>query len=72
MPTRNGLHRVALECSLHAAYIRVAHPSRRTTMRSFLAACLGLIVIALAAAAILDADVQKSAATAFSTSEVRL
>jgi hypothetical protein len=41
-------------------------------MRSFVAACVAVIVIALAAAAILDEGVQKSAATAFSTSAVRL
>jgi hypothetical protein len=41
-------------------------------MRSFLAACVAVIVIALAAAAILTTGVQMSVATAFSTSEVRL
>jgi hypothetical protein len=41
-------------------------------MRSFVAACFVVIVIALAAAAILDKTVQKSATTAFSTSAVRL
>jgi hypothetical protein len=41
-------------------------------MRSFVAACLVTIVIAVAAAAILDQIVQKPAATAFSTSAVRL
>jgi hypothetical protein len=41
-------------------------------MRSFLAACFVAIVVALAAAAILDYAVQKSASTAFSTSGVRL
>jgi hypothetical protein len=41
-------------------------------MRSFAAACFILIVIALAAAAILDKAVQESVATAFSTSAVRL
>jgi hypothetical protein len=41
-------------------------------MRSFVAACFVVIVVALAAAAILDEGVQKSAATAFSTSAVRL
>lgn len=41
-------------------------------MRSFVAACLVAIVIAVAAATILDKAVQKSAAAAFSTSAVRL
>jgi hypothetical protein len=41
-------------------------------MRSFIAACSILVVIALAAAAILDEAVQQSVATAFSTSAVRL
>jgi hypothetical protein len=41
-------------------------------MRSFVAACSILIVIALASAAILDTAVQESVATAFSTSAVRL
>jgi hypothetical protein len=41
-------------------------------MRSFIAACFAAIVIAAAAAAILDNAVQESAATAFSTSAVRL
>jgi hypothetical protein len=41
-------------------------------MRSFIAACSILVVIALAAAAILDDAVQQSVATAFSTSAVRL
>jgi hypothetical protein len=40
-------------------------------MRSFIAACCATIVIALAAAAILDA-IQKPVAVEFSTSEVRL
>jgi hypothetical protein len=40
-------------------------------MRSFLAACFVAIVIAVAAAAILDLIVQKSAVSAFSTSAVR-
>jgi hypothetical protein len=46
--------------------------SWRTTMRSFVAACFVVIVIAVVAAAILDKAVQKSATTAFSTSAVRL
>jgi hypothetical protein len=41
-------------------------------MRSFVAACFGVMVIALAAAAILDTGMQKPVATAFSTSAVRL
>jgi hypothetical protein len=41
-------------------------------MRSFLSACIAASVIAVAAAAILDVAVQESAATAFSTSGVRL
>jgi hypothetical protein len=41
-------------------------------MRSFIAACVVAIVIALAAAAILDTAVQEPAAAAFSTSAVRL
>ena len=41
-------------------------------MRSFIAACVVTIVIALAAAAILDEFVQESATAAFSTSAVRL
>jgi hypothetical protein len=41
-------------------------------MRSFFAACFVAVVIALAAAAILDMAVQKSATVAFSTSAVRL
>jgi hypothetical protein len=41
-------------------------------MRSFLAACFIMIFVALAAAAILDKTVQKSATAAFSTSAVRL
>ncbi len=40
-------------------------------MRSFVAACCAVIVIALAAAAILEA-IQTPVAVAFSTSEVRL
>jgi hypothetical protein len=41
-------------------------------MRSFVAACLVAVVIAVAAAAILDQIVQKPAIAAFSTSAVRL
>jgi hypothetical protein len=41
-------------------------------MRSFVSACIVAILIAVAAAAILDETVQESAATAFSTSGVRL
>jgi hypothetical protein len=41
-------------------------------MRSFIVACFVAIVIAAAAAAILDNFVQESATTAFSTSAVRL
>jgi hypothetical protein len=41
-------------------------------MRSFLVACFFAIVIAVAAAAILDKTVQESAAAAFSTSAVRI
>ena len=41
-------------------------------MRSFISACIAAAVIAVAAAAILDGTVQESAATAFSTSGVRL
>ena len=41
-------------------------------MRSFVAACVVALVIALAAAAILDNAVQESATAAFSTSAVRL
>jgi hypothetical protein len=41
-------------------------------MRSFIAACLAILVIALMAAVILDEAVQKPVAVAFSTSEVRL
>ena len=41
-------------------------------MRSFMAACIAAVVIAVAAAAILDGIVQESAATAFSTSAVSL
>jgi hypothetical protein len=41
-------------------------------MRNFLAACFAAAVIAVAAAAILDGIVQKSASAAFSTSGVRL
>jgi hypothetical protein len=40
-------------------------------MRSFIAACLASLVIALIAATILDQVVQKSATDAFSTSAVR-
>jgi hypothetical protein len=41
-------------------------------MRSFIAACVVASVIAVAAAAILDKTIQRSAAAAFSTSAVRL
>jgi hypothetical protein len=41
-------------------------------MRSFISACIAASVIAVAAAVILDTAVQESAATAFSTSGVRL
>lgn len=41
-------------------------------MRSFLSACIIAGVIAIVAAAVLDLAVQESAATAFSTSAVRL
>jgi hypothetical protein len=41
-------------------------------MRSFISACIVAGVIAVTAAAILDRTVQESAATAFSTSGVRL
>jgi hypothetical protein len=41
-------------------------------MRSFVAACFVAIVLALAAAAILDEAVQESVTTAFTTSAVRL
>jgi hypothetical protein len=41
-------------------------------MRSFVAACVVALVIAVAAAAILDNAVQESATAAFSTSAVRL
>jgi hypothetical protein len=41
-------------------------------MRSFVAACVVAIVIALAAAAILETAVQESVTAAFSTSGVRL
>jgi hypothetical protein len=41
-------------------------------MRSFVAACIASILIALAAAAILDEFVQEPVAAAFSTSAVRL
>jgi hypothetical protein len=41
-------------------------------MRSFIAACVAAIVIAVTAAAILDTAVQESASVAFSTSAVRL
>jgi hypothetical protein len=41
-------------------------------MRSFISACIAASVIAIAAAAILELAVQKSAATAFATSAVRL
>jgi hypothetical protein len=40
-------------------------------MRSFLAACFAVIVIAIAGGVILDTTVQESATTAFSTSAVR-
>jgi hypothetical protein len=41
-------------------------------MRSFVSACIVAALIAVVAAAILDLTVQESAATAFSTSAVRL
>jgi hypothetical protein len=41
-------------------------------MRSFVAACFVALVIAVAAAAILDKAVQESATAAFSTSAVRI
>jgi len=41
-------------------------------MRSFIAACFIAIIVAVAGAVILDETVQESAATAFSTSAVRL
>jgi hypothetical protein len=41
-------------------------------MRSFVAACVVAIVIAVAAAEILDKAVQESASAAFATSAVRL
>jgi hypothetical protein len=41
-------------------------------MRSFISACIAAAVIAITAAAILDGTLQESAATAFSTSAVRL
>jgi hypothetical protein len=41
-------------------------------MRSFVSACIVAAVIAVVAAVILDSTVQESAATAFSTSGVRL
>jgi hypothetical protein len=41
-------------------------------MRSFLAACLAVIVITLGAAAVLSLGMQRSAADAFATSAVRL
>jgi hypothetical protein len=41
-------------------------------MRSFVAACLVVVVIAAGAAAVLNWGVQKSAAQAFATSGVRL
>ncbi|MDB6012773.1 MAG: hypothetical protein JWL65_5023 [Gammaproteobacteria bacterium] len=41
-------------------------------MRSFLAACVAVALIAGIAALVLDEGVQKSAAQAFSTSAVRL
>jgi hypothetical protein len=41
-------------------------------MRSFVSACIVAGVIAAAAAAVLDLTVQESAASAFSTSGVRL
>jgi hypothetical protein len=48
------------------------HEILEPKMRSFVTACFVVIVIALAAAAILDKAVQKSATGAFSTSAVRL
>jgi hypothetical protein len=41
-------------------------------MRSFMSACIAVVVIAVAAAAILVGTVQESAASAFATSGVRL
>ena len=41
-------------------------------MRSFVTACIVACAIAVAAAAVLDMTVQESAASAFSTSAVRL
>jgi hypothetical protein len=41
-------------------------------MRSFISACIAAGIIAVASAAILDVAVQESAATAFSTTAVRL
>lgn len=41
-------------------------------MRSFVAACFVALVLAVAAAAILDKAVQESATAAFSTSAVRI
>jgi hypothetical protein len=41
-------------------------------MRSFLAACLAIVVVAAGAAAVLNWGVQESAAQAFATSGVRL
>jgi hypothetical protein len=41
-------------------------------MRSFISACIAASLIAVGAAVILDSVVQESAATAFSTSGVRL
>lgn len=41
-------------------------------MRSFLASCLAVVVIAAGAAAVLNWGMQRSAAQAFATSSVRL
>jgi hypothetical protein len=41
-------------------------------MRSFIAACMAIILIAFGAALVLDQGMQRSAAQAFSTSSVRL
>lgn len=46
-------------------------PVLEVAMRSFMSACIAAAVIAIVAAAILDLTLQKSAATAFSTSAVR-
>ncbi len=66
------------ELHLQISRLEVVQQQRYTllkpevAMRSFVSACIVASVIAVAAAAVLDLTVQESAASAFSTSAVRL